>query len=45
MDFILLKPISYLIKIEQAMRKIGDDEGIPILKGITEVGLREETNK
>ena len=36
---------KYNIKIEQAMRKIGDDEGIPILKGITEVGLREETNK
>ena len=35
---------KYNIKIEQAMRKIGDNEGVPVLKGITEVGLREETN-
>ncbi len=33
---------KYIIKIEQAMRKIGQNEGVPILKGITEVGFREE---
>jgi gliding motility-associated lipoprotein gldH len=33
---------KYNIKIEQAMRKIGDNEGVMVLKGITEVGLRVE---
>lgn len=36
---------KYLIKIEQAMRKIGDNNGVPVLKGITEVGLRVEEVK
>lgn len=34
---------KYTIKIEQAMRKIGENEGIELLEGITEVGLRIET--
>ena len=33
---------KYNLKIEQAMRKIGDNEGVMVLKGITEVGLRVE---
>ena len=33
---------KYNLKIEQAMRKIGDNEGVTVLKGITEVGLRVE---
>ena len=33
---------KYNIKIEQAMRKIGDNEGVNVLNGITEVGLRVE---
>ena len=36
---------KYLIKIEQAMRKIGDNEGIITLQGITEVGVRIEKVK
>ncbi|MFK8298386.1 gliding motility lipoprotein GldH [Capnocytophaga cynodegmi] len=36
---------KYTIKIEQAMRKIGENEGIELLDGITEVGLRIETAK
>lgn len=34
---------KYTIKIEQAMRKIGESEGIELLEGITEVGLQIET--
>lgn len=33
---------KYNLKIEQAMRKIGDNEGVTVLKGITEVGVRVE---
>ncbi|MDO4230084.1 MAG: gliding motility lipoprotein GldH [Capnocytophaga sp.] len=33
---------KYTIKIEQAMRKIGENEGIERLSGITEVGLQIE---
>ena len=33
---------KYVVKIEQAMRKIGTNQGIEVLKGITEVGLRAE---
>jgi gliding motility-associated lipoprotein gldH len=33
---------KYVVKIEQAMRKIGTNQGIEVLKGITEVGLRVE---
>ena len=36
---------KYLIKIEQAMRKIGDNEGVITLQGITEVGVRIEKAK
>ncbi len=36
---------KYTIRIEQAMRKIGENEGIERLNGITEVGLQiEKTN-
>lgn len=34
---------KYTLRIEQAMRKIGENEGIEQLEGITEVGLRIET--
>lgn len=33
---------KYVIKIEQAMRKIGENDGIERLQGITEVGLQIE---
>ncbi len=36
---------KYVIKIEQAMRKVGENQGLALLKGITEVGLRVETDK
>ncbi|MDO5607783.1 MAG: gliding motility lipoprotein GldH [Capnocytophaga sp.] len=35
---------KYLFKIEQAMRKNGENEGINILDGITEVGIRIEND-
>ena len=37
------EPIAF--KIEQAMRKVGENQGLALLKGITEVGLRVETDK
>ena len=36
---------KYVLKIEQAMRKIGDNEGVITLQGITEVGVRIEKAK
>ena len=36
---------NYSIKIEQAMRKIGENNGVQQLKGITEVGLRVEKSE
>lgn len=33
---------EYLIKIQQAMRKNGEVDGIPLLRGITDVGFRIE---
>lgn len=36
---------TYSLKIEQAMRKIGETDGIKILDGITEVGIRVEKSE
>ena len=36
---------NYTIKIEQSMRKIGQNNGEQQLKGITEVGLRVEKSE
>lgn len=33
---------KYTLKIEQAMRKVGENEGVSLLKGITEVGFQVE---
>lgn len=36
---------KYIFKIEQAMRKVGENEGINVLKGIAEIGLRIENQE
>lgn len=44
-NFTFSKKGKYVVKIEQAMRKIGENEGIERLSGITEVGFQIEKTK
>lgn len=36
---------DYTIKVEQAVREIGDVEGVELLKGISEIGIQIEKTK
>lgn len=44
-NFVFSEKGKYTIKVEQAMRKVGENQGITNLKGITEIGIQVENTQ